>query len=71
MNFLSRLFGTPLPVLNTQELSQKLKSGKRPLVIDVRQPEEYREGHIAGPNLIPLGKLGQRMNDLPKEKEII
>ena len=73
MNFLSRFFGPPLPALNAQELSEKLKGGgsKRPLVVDVRQLEEYREGHIAGAKLIPLGELGQRMKDLPKEREIV
>lgn len=71
MDFLSNLFGSPLPVLNAQELNEKLKNGKRPLVIDVRQPEEYREGHITGAKLIPLGELGQRMKELHKDKEIV
>jgi rhodanese-related sulfurtransferase len=57
--------------LNAQDLSEKLKNAKRPLVIDVRQPEEYSAGHIAGSKLIPLGELGKRVNELPKDKEII
>lgn len=71
MNFLSNLFGSPLPSLKPQELSEKLKDGKHPLVIDVRQPEEYRNGHIAGAKLIPLGELNGRMQELPKDKEIV
>ena len=71
MNLLSSLFGPPLPSLNAQELSEKLKNAKRPLVIDVRQPEEYRRGHIIGSKLIPLGELGQRLKELPKDKEIV
>lgn len=71
MNLLSALFGTPLPTLNVSELSEKLKSDKQAVVIDVRQPEEYREGHIAGSKLIPLGELVKRINELPKSKEII
>ncbi len=71
MNFLSSLFGSSLPSLNAMELSEKLKNGKRPLVLDVRQPEEYREGHIAGSTLIPLGDLGKRLNELPKDREIV
>jgi rhodanese-related sulfurtransferase len=51
-------------------LSEKLKSGKRPMVIDVRQPEEYRTGHIAAAKLIPLDELKQRLNELPKNREI-
>lgn len=71
MNLLSALFGVSLPSLNVSELSEKLKSDKQTIVIDVRQPEEYREGHIAGSKLIPLGELAKRVNELPKNKEII
>jgi rhodanese-related sulfurtransferase len=71
MNLLSSLFGPALPSLNALELNEKLKDGKQAVVIDVRQPEEYREGHIAGSKLIPLGELNKRMNELPKNKEII
>jgi rhodanese-related sulfurtransferase len=53
------------------ELNEKLKNGKRPLVLDVRQKDEYRSGHIAGAKLIPLNELGHRMKDLPKEREIV
>jgi rhodanese-related sulfurtransferase len=71
MNLLSSLFGPALPSLNALELSEKLKEGNHTLVVDVRQPEEYREGHIAGSKLIPLGELNKRLNELPKNKEII
>ena len=71
MNLFSSLFGSPLPSLNVSELSEKLKNGHRPLVLDVRQPEEYHEGHIAGSKLLPLGDLRQRLTELPREKEII
>lgn len=71
MNFLTSLFGPSLPSINAPELGEKLKNGKRPLVLDVRQPEEYRQGHIAGAKLIPLGDLDRRIHELPKDKEII
>ena len=71
MNLLSSLFGPPLPSLNAMQLNEKLKNGKRPLVVDVRQPEEFREGHIAGSKLIPLRELGKRIKELPRDKEII
>jgi rhodanese-related sulfurtransferase len=71
MNLLSSLFGPPLPSVNAAELNEKLKNGKGPLVVDVRQPEEYAAGHIAGSKLIPLGDLSRRLNELPKDGEII
>ena len=71
MNLLSSLFGPPLPSMNANELNEKLNNGKRPLVIDVRQPEEYRAGHITGSKLIPLGDLSKRIHELPKDREIV
>jgi phage shock protein E len=71
MDFLSRTFGSNLPAISAQELSEKLKTSARPLLIDVRQPEEYREAHISGAKLIPLGDLDKRMKELPLEKEIV
>ncbi len=71
MNLLQSLFGAPLPSVSAAELNEKLKNGKHPLVVDVRQPEEYRTGHINGAKLIPLGELGRRMKELPKDKEIV
>ena len=71
MDLLTSLFGSPVPSINVHKLNEKLKSGKRPLVIDVRQPEEYQAGHIAGAKLIPLGTIKQYLNELPKEEEIV
>ncbi len=71
MDFLSKFFGPPLPSITPQALSEKLKDAKRPLVLDVREPEEYREGHIAGAKLMPLGELLGKMKSLPKDKEIV
>lgn len=71
MSFLQNLFGAPLPSVSAAELNEKLKQAQRPLVVDVRQPEEFRTGHIVGAKLVPLGELKQRMNELPKDKEIV
>lgn len=71
MNLFDLLFGKPAPSLNALELNEKIKNGKRPLVIDVRQPDEYRSGHIAGAKLIPLGELSRRMKELPQNREIV
>ncbi len=41
------------------------------ILVDVRQPEEYRAGHIPGARLIPLGELEARHNELEKNKKIV
>lgn len=71
MGFLSNLFGPSVPGITVAELNEKLKYGKHPLVLDVRQPEEFRTGHINGAKLIPLNELNKRMNELPKNREIV
>jgi len=71
MGFLSNLFGPSLPSMPAPELSEKLKNGKHPLVLDVRQPEEYRVAHIPGAKLMPLGEISRRMHELPKSREIV
>ena len=41
---------------------------QRPLVVlDVHQPDEYRQGHVAGSILIPLDQLAQRLVELPND----
>lgn len=40
------------------------------LVLDVREPFEFRRGHIPGAIHIPLGALRHRMKELPKDREI-
>ena len=71
MNFLEMLFGKQTAVISASELNERTKNGKKPFIVDVRQPDEYRAGHIAGSKLIPLGELSKRLNELPKDKEII
>ena len=71
MDLLGMIFGKPLPSVSAVELSEKLRDGKRPMVLDVRQKEEYRSGHIAGAKLIPLNELGRRMKELPRDREIV
>ncbi|GGL77399.1 rhodanese-like domain-containing protein [Curtobacterium sp. Csp1] len=34
-------------------------------VIDVREPDEYRAGHVPGAANIPLAQLGDRLGEIP------
>jgi sulfur dioxygenase len=42
-------------------------------VIDVREPDEYVGplGHIRGAKLIPLGQLGRRLDELPRDRPLV
>jgi hypothetical protein len=37
-------------------------------ILDVREPSEWTQAHIAGATLIPLGELPNRLNEIPKDK---
>ena len=71
MNIFSNLFGPPIPTLKPGEVQEKLKNGKRPFLLDVREKSEMSEGYISGAKLIPLGQLDKRMKELPKNREIV
>jgi len=52
-------------------LNEKMNSGDDFFLLDVRTPQENATHAIPGSYLIPLQDLGYRMNELPKDKEII
>jgi len=40
-------------------------------ILDVRQPEEWNEFHVPGSTLIPLGELPARVQEVPRDKDIV
>lgn len=40
-------------------------------LVDVRQPEEYKQGHLPGSRLIPVGELPSRLAELDPNKPTI
>jgi rhodanese-related sulfurtransferase len=43
--------------------------GRGTLLLDVREPDEYAQGHAPGSILIPLGQLEQRLSELRSHKD--
>lgn len=48
-----------------------LWQNRQAVIIDVRTPAEYREGHISGVQNIPLDELAQRSNEVPQDKKVL
>ncbi len=46
-------------------------AGRSVLVVDVRQPGEWRRGHIRGSENEPLVQLKRRLASLPRDKTIV
>ncbi len=53
------------------EVKDKLDKGEEFILLDVRQPEEYAQGHLEGAMLIPLDQLDKRYSELDKSEDII
>ncbi|MCX7622888.1 MAG: rhodanese-like domain-containing protein [Thermomicrobium sp.] len=66
----ARLFGLQnIPEVTPTEAQARQRTGA--LVIDVREPHEWKTGHIPGARLIPLDELPLRVAELDPEREIV
>ena len=58
-----------LPEIDVQELARRHEGGA--YVLDVRQPDEYAEGHVPGAHLLPLDQLGDRAGEVPADQPVL
>ena len=60
-----------LPAVNVKQAASMQSSGA--LLLDVREADEYAQGHAPGSTLIPLGQLAQRLKELApfKDKQVV
>lgn len=57
--------------ISCKELRRRLDAGENVMVVDVRPTSEYRSGHIAGAVSIPLDELGDRLDELSDDVEVV
>ena len=65
LQFIKNLFGIGPKV----DINELLASGA--ILVDVRTPAEYKDGHVKGSINLPLQTLGNQMNKLKKDQVII
>src|SRR5206468_1804944 len=41
------------------------------IIVDVREAHEWRAGHIDGARHIPLGEIANRLEELPRDADIV
>lgn len=51
------------------ELVERLNAGQAPMLVDVRTPDEYRNGHVPGAINIPVQELERRVDELGPYRE--
>jgi len=60
-----------MDTITTAELRELLEQDYQGLLIDVREPDEHAIASIEGAQLIPLQTLPERLQELPKDREIL
>ena len=57
-----------VPEIDVTQLASLVADGA--VVIDVRNPDEYVEGHVPGAALIPLGEVPDRTDEFPTDRPV-
>jgi glyoxylase-like metal-dependent hydrolase (beta-lactamase superfamily II)/rhodanese-related sulfurtransferase len=52
-------------------LSERLAETPPPLVLDVRAENEWQQGHIEGSVNIPLSRLADRLDEVPRDRSVV
>jgi Rhodanese-like domain len=58
-------------LISVDELATDIQAGKKPMIIDVRTEEEYREAHILGALSAPLAEFNAYVQSIPKDRLVI
>ena len=61
---------TPL-LISVEQLVQEITAGKKPLMIDVRTAQEYREAHILGAISAPLAEFEAHVRGIPRDRLVV
>lgn len=56
--------------MTTEEALSLWQAGEA-VIIDVRTPKEYQEGHIPDVLLIPLDQLENRLEEVPQDRQVL
>lgn len=59
-----------IPQISAAQLATQLEHGSGN-VIDVRSHSEWMAGHLPGVNNIPLAHLGERLDEIPRDKPVV
>lgn len=67
---MSFLFGPKVDEADVKRTADGLATEPGAVLIDVREPHEWRAGHARGARHIPLAELPRRLDQLPREAPV-
>ena len=59
-----------IPQMSVRELKQRIDQGNAPVVIDVREPQEYQICNL-GARLIPMHTVPARLDEIPHDQPVV
>ena len=72
MDFFTNLFQrSTVTQLDPDEVQTLISQHPRPILLDVRTPQEYKEYHIGGAQLIPLTELSDKLKHIPRDRKVV
>lgn len=57
--------------ISPKSLHQQRKGDPAPVVIDVRDDDEYAAGHVPGALHIPADEVEERLDEIPRDRPIV
>jgi hydroxyacylglutathione hydrolase len=68
-----RASGLPVGTLTNvivQELAHRVAQEPDLVVLDVREPAEWMDGHMPGARHIPMRQVGERIAEIPRDRRV-
>lgn len=59
------------PITQEQLLERQARQPKQLVVLDVRTPQEFAEGHVPGAVNVPHDQIASRLAEVPKDKDVV
>ena len=69
LNELIENLKNPYDTIRVKDLNEALQQTTKPVVVDIRTPDDFTESHIPGSINIPQHDLPQRGDELPEDRD--
>ncbi|TSK04608.1 MAG: rhodanese-like domain-containing protein [Geobacter sp.] len=57
--------------VTSKQAQTVMAKNKKMFLLDVRTPDEFRQAHLKGSVLIPLGELNRRVQEIPRDRPVL